>query len=108
MKNFLSVLALTLVISLVLSGAHAKDLAASFPNTHNDTVKVATHEDPTTKAYSDLHSHVDKQTGKNLTGDNPIADNRSLRTREKHNQDIKKVISKLIKDWQSHLFMSLA
>jgi len=105
MKNFLATLALTLVLALVLSGAHAKDLAAM---PHNDMSKVATHDEPVAKTYSDLHSHVDKQTGKNLTTDNPLADSRSLRTREKHHQDIKKVVSRLFKDWQQNLFLSLA
>lgn len=108
MKKFFSLLSLALVFALVLSGAHAKDLAAASASSNPDTVKTATHEDATTKAYSELHNHVDKQTGKNLSGDNPLVDNRSLRTREKHNQDIKKVISRLLKNWQHDLFMSLA
>ncbi|HSE29086.1 MAG TPA: hypothetical protein VLA77_00675 [Candidatus Saccharimonadales bacterium] len=106
MKNFFATLALTLVFALVLSGAHAKDLAA-LPNAQ-DTAKAVQHDDTTVKSYSELHNHVDKQTGKNLAGDNPLADNRSLRVREKHSQDIKKMISKLIKNWQHNLFMSLA
>lgn len=108
MKALVTILASTLIVALVLSGAHAKDVAASSQASIQPEVQKVTHEEVGAKAVAELHNHVDKQTGKNLVGDNPLADNRSLKIREKNQQDIKKVLNKLVKSWKSNFLASLA
>ena len=81
MANPLPIIALVLATSVILSGAHAKDLAA-LPG---DTVKSVAPSDQTQKLVGDLHNHIDKG-GKTLIkaiGDTPQADSRSLRLRDK-------------------------
>lgn len=83
MKHVTAFVALTLALSVILSGAHAKDLAA-LPGT-DLTQKNTTTEDQPIKVGGDLHNHTDK-AGKSLIkaiGDSLQADNRSLRLRGK-------------------------
>lgn len=93
MANPLPIIALLLAASVILSGAHAKDIAA-LPG---DTQKVA-HEDQQVKITPELHNHVDKG-GKSFVkamGDTPQADHRSLRLRDKK-QSLKFRLSGLLK-----------
>lgn len=64
--TFISLFASFLAVAVVLSGAHAKDIAAS-RNLKDDTLVKTMAKSPsdvTAKAMSDLHNHVDKTTFK--------------------------------------------
>lgn len=92
MANPIPFIALIIAASVVLSGAHAKDIAA-LPG---ESQKVA-HDDQPIKVSPDLHNHVDKG-GKSFVksmGDNPQADHRSLRLRDKK-QSLKFRLSALL------------
>jgi len=72
-KTFLiAIAACFLSVAVILSSAHLKDVARahSFIETHAATFKIT---DTVAKAIGDLHNHVDKQTLKAISMDQPAA-----------------------------------
>jgi len=56
-------------LTVVMSAAHAKDL---LKGSSGDVAVMGRTVDPITKAIGDLHNHIDKQTLKNISMDNPV------------------------------------
>lgn len=70
-----TILSLVIASAVVLSGMHAKDVAV-IPVSNN----APSHDEQVLKVASELHNHVDKQSGKLLSSsDSPQSDTRSLR-----------------------------
>ncbi|HEU5187728.1 MAG TPA: hypothetical protein VFT87_04470 [Candidatus Saccharimonadales bacterium] len=82
MKHVTALIALTLVFTVILSGAHAKEVVSLPSDTAHKSVAT---EDTPVKIVNELHSHTDK-AGKSFVksmGDTLQADNRLLRLRHK-------------------------
>jgi hypothetical protein len=106
-NNLIKTLVGTLVLAVVASGVHAKDLVGiSLPAIWGDVKKQVTSDQPIVKVAGDLHTHVDKQISKMPTasgGDNPQADSRSLRLLHDQRKDLThrfRVAGKLKFWWQ--------
>lgn len=59
-------------VAVVMSAAHAKDVARASHPTHVAGL-ISRPSDINAKAIGDLHNHIDKQTLKNISMDNPLA-----------------------------------
>lgn len=106
MANITPIIALVLASSVVLSGAHAKDIAA-MPNDHAKTVA---HDDQPVKIASELHNHVDKggKTMVKVMNDTPQADSRSLRLRDKKQATLRSHWNAMIKQWSEDITLHLS
>ncbi len=93
-----STLALMLSLSVVLNGAHAKDIMTI----HNLPIGV---DQAAQKALGDMHPHVDKQLHK-MSVDMPQLDGRSLRLRDYKRLQLNKVRD-LLDAWRNQLSMYL-
>lgn len=90
LKQTITAFCLLVAASVVLNGAHFKDLMAfdkPFSNVHRGD------DQSVTKVVGDLHPHVDKQVGK-VSQDAPTLDGRSLRLR-----DYKRIQLGTLKNW---------
>jgi len=87
MKKPLSTTALSLLLAatVILNGAHAKDLVSTNSQLDNHAAGI--------KIVADLHPHIDKQTNK-MAQDTPQLDGRSLRLR-----DYKRIQLNALRNW---------
>lgn len=94
---------LLLSTSMVLNGAHAKEVFAM-----QVAADSAQKQELTTSAKigADLHTHVDKHFGK-VGVDNPQVDSRSLRLRETKKLPINTAIRGWLNSWRDQLAMYL-
>lgn len=66
----LAIVACFLSLTVVMSSAHAKDIVK---DTSRDVGMTSRTVDPVAKAIGDLHNHIDKQTLKSISMDNPVS-----------------------------------
>lgn len=85
---FTTTVSAVLGVAVLLSGAHAKDIAGAAQADHGPMHKVFSDDGSAiAKVSAELHNHVDKQTSHSIVsanGDNPMqTDMRSLRQQHK-------------------------
>lgn len=97
-------------LTVVMSAAHAKDVARA---THpTDVTSIISHpSDINAKAIGDLHNHIDKQTLKSISMDNPMtARERELKvaSEDKRDRSIFEIIEEMIAFYRLALVMRLS
>lgn len=103
MQKITTLLCLLIAATVILNGAHARDVLLAVPLQAADTgTSKALDDHLAAKLGGELHSHVDK-VSKAFGSDNPQADSRSLRLLRDVKRPTRNPLLDLFESWRNYL-----